>query len=275
MSGLERDGFAAVLAAHLKSVAAEVAEPLDALPIVMCGMVGARTGWREAPYLPLPARLFNLEASAVQVSFAGRVAHILPGLMHAAAGESDVMRGEETQLLGLTLAQPGFTGTVCMPGTHSKWVRVSDGVVEQFHTAMTGELFALLAKHSTLRQSLAGAEPWTAEAPAFMAGARAGLAAPETLLHALFEIRAAGLLRGQTPADAAAKLSGLLIGAELAVALQTRQPGRLALIASGPLAELYAAVFTLAGQGVELFDADMLAQAALRQAGCDILKETP
>src|SRR5439155_22401473 len=81
---------------------------------------------------------------------------ILPGVCQRLTGAEDVMRGEETQLLGLGTLWPGFSGVVCLPGTHSKWVQLTGRRVERFATAMTGELFEVLRTHSVLRHSFAG-----------------------------------------------------------------------------------------------------------------------
>ncbi len=266
MNGLDSAGFEAVLGAHVAAVAAELGRDLAAVPVVMCGMVGARTGWREAPYLPVPATLSDIAAHATEIVFRGGQNCILPGLMRVGPDQPNVMRGEETQLFGLSMAAPGLDGVVCMPGTHSKWVILRDGVVEDFYTAMTGEVFALLSSQSTLRHALAGSGAWDEAAPAFVAGAQAGLAAPEDLLLQIFTIRAASLVAGQSPEDAAARLSGMLIGAELGAALRRRQAQTINLVASGTLAALYGTVFALAGQPVQLWDAAALSKQGLLQA---------
>ena len=140
-------------------------------------MAGARQGWMEAPYLDAPADLGDLCASAVSPAMpeARWSARILPGICQRQAGAEDVMRGEETQLLGLGTLLPGFDGTVCMPGTHSKWVRLAGRRVECFATAMTGELFEVLRTHSVLRHSLAGPLDGPHRDAGFEAGLDAGV----------------------------------------------------------------------------------------------------
>ncbi|HBU16081.1 MAG TPA: 2-dehydro-3-deoxygalactonokinase, partial [Gemmobacter sp.] len=143
-------GFAPVLQAHL----AHLAAPADT-PVLICGMAGARQGWIEAPYATLPAPVAALAGAAVRVpaeQTEGRDVRILPGL--AQQIESDVMRGEETQLLGLALA--GHQGLACMPGTHCKWAWMRDGAIAAFVTAMTGEMFALLKAHALIGQDMTG-----------------------------------------------------------------------------------------------------------------------
>ncbi len=140
---------------------------------------------------------------------------------------ADVMRGEETQVAGVLALHPGFDGVICHPGTHSKWVQVSAGEVVSFQTYMTGEIFALLSTQSVLRHSLA--EGW--DDAAFDAGVADALQSPEKFAARLFSLRAEFLLHGLTPAKARARLSGLLIGIELAGAKpywlgQTHHAGR-------------------------------------------------
>lgn len=234
--------------------------------VVMCGMVGARNGWREAPYMPIPARLDELPRHAMRVAGAGVEALILPGLVRNHADAPDVMRGEETQLLGFS-AVPGFSGLVCLPGTHCKWVRVREGVVEDFSSAMTGEIFRLLAQHSVLRHVVDPQARIAADDPVFLRAAAAGLARPEALLHTLFSVRGAALVAGLSASAAAARLSGLLIGTDTGAALREVPPGTpVSLIASGPFAALYERVFGLAGVRPRVFDADEMVRAGLFRA---------
>ena len=124
----------------------------EATPVLICGMAGARQGWVEAPYLKTPTRLDALHEGAVRVD-AGADIRILPGIAQARADRPDVMRGEETQLLGVL--DPGFAGLVCIPGTHSKWIRIEAGEIVEFATYMTGELFSVISQHSILSHAVA------------------------------------------------------------------------------------------------------------------------
>ena len=150
-----------------------------AVPVVACGMVGARQGWVEAPYRTVPCAPLG-EATVTAPARDPRLrVRVVPGL--AQARPPDVMRGEETQIAGWLAARPGFDGVLCLPGSHSKWVRVSAGEVVSFQTFMTGELFAALADlyAAGLRQH--GVAPERADAAAMtragLAQARAGLGA--------------------------------------------------------------------------------------------------
>ena len=125
------------------------------------------------------------------------------------------MRGEETQIAGYLAQNPDFDGVICLPGTHSKWVHVSAGEVVSFRTFMMGEMFSLLAKTSVLRHSIAETG-WDEET--FLTTLDQPLSRPEQLAAKLFSLRAESLLHSQTGDTARAKLSALLIGAELAAA---------------------------------------------------------
>ena len=192
----------------------DIASGWPPCPRLACGMVGSRQGWREAPYMDLPADTARL-ASALRTVRAddGMDVYIVPGLRNPLG--PDVMRGEETQLLGaLALRPPLANRSNCiLPGTHSKWVSVRDGVVIDFCTVMTGELFALLCEHSILGTH-PGAVP--ADPDAFSRGA---VAARESggagAFSRLFSARALMLDDALAPAAVPEYLSGLLIGEEL------------------------------------------------------------
>jgi 2-dehydro-3-deoxygalactonokinase len=268
MDVVARGGFEAVLRAHLAELGPDLDGLPKPLPVVLCGMVGARQGWREAPYVDVPAALASVADRAVAVSVEGIDARILPGMARRSRARPDVMRGEETQLLGLVLDDPAATGTVCMPGTHCKWVRLAAGRVEDFSTAMTGELFAVLAHHSILRHSIgdavASGEP---ASEAFQGGLAAGLAEPQLLPARLFAIRAESLLFAATGVAAADRLSGLLIGAEVGAAVAAHPAdGPVRLVAAGRLARLYEAALKAAGRTVVAVDADAAVRAGLLHA---------
>ena len=268
MARLQPEGFEPVLRRHLAVFGLEG----EALPVVLCGMVGARQGWREAGYVDVPARLGALCARALAVPAAALDVRILPGLANRQDGRDDVMRGEETQLLGLLQAEPSLSGLVCLPGTHSKWVRMQDGEVLGFSTAMTGELFAVLSQHSVLRHSLDGAGPGgDPDSPAFLQGVARGLAEPERLTAMLFGVRAATMLHGTAGTAAADMLSGLLIGAEIAGA--GADPGTpLTLVAGGSLAALYGRALALAGHAARVMDAEGAVQRGLWLAAQQLWK---
>src|ERR1044071_2946544 len=124
-------------------------------PVVACGMVGARQGWIEVPYNEAPCPPASAQsARSPQTNDPRLDVRIIAGVMQREP--ADVMRGEETQIAGLLQRSPGFDGVICMPGTHTKWVRVKGGEIVEFQSAMSGEVFGLLASHSVLRFSVGG-----------------------------------------------------------------------------------------------------------------------
>ena len=183
-------------------------------PVIACGMVGSRQGWAEAKYRAVPCPPVAPDSLTRVATNDPRLSvHIAPGLRQNTP--ADVMRGEETQIAGALALMPGFDGVMCLPGTHSKWVHVSAGEVVSFQTFMTGELFALLSTQSVLRHSIA-ADGF--DGAAFDAGLSDALSRPERIAARLFTLRAEGLLTNGSPIAARSRLSGLLIGIELAAA---------------------------------------------------------
>ncbi len=215
------------------------------MPVIACGMVGSRQGWHEAPYRAVPCPPLD-RAGMVRVPVNDpRIAvYIAPGLKQVQP--ADVMRGEETQIAGALALHPGFDGVMCLPGTHSKWAQISAGEVVSFQTYLTGELFALLSEHSVLRHGMAGTG-W--DDAAFDAGLSAALSRPDRIGAQLFTLRAEGLLAGLSPDSARARLSGLLIGVELAAAKPYWLGQAVTLIGAEALCRSYARA--LAAQGVE------------------------
>jgi 2-dehydro-3-deoxygalactonokinase len=189
--------------------------------ILMAGMIGSRNGWREVPYRACPAGLDEIAAGLLSVAaecLPHRRIFIAPGLTHRpAAGVPEVMRGEETQLIGLfDELQGDGPHTVCLPGTHSKWATVGGGGrIDRFRTAMTGELYAVLKQHSLLGALMDHAAAATVEdAPAFELGVHTSADAGGLLSH-LFSVRTRGLFGELSAVQLPSYLSGLLIGHEL------------------------------------------------------------
>lgn len=251
----------------LAEIAAQLSLPEGPVDILVCGMAGARQGWLEAPYLESPADLRELAAHAVHPAMPGPypVVAILPGICQRQGGEN-VMRGEETQLLGLAALSPGYQGLVCMPGTHSKWAQLDGTRIEGFTTAMTGEMFELIKTHSVLRHSLNGPLDGPGRAEGFAAGAADGLARPADLLGQLFRVRAGTLLSDRAPDWSAGYLSGLLIGTEIAANRSRIGTDPVPLIGSASLCALYAQVLEMAGASGRPVDATEVVLAGLKAA---------
>jgi 2-dehydro-3-deoxygalactonokinase len=227
-------------------------------PVLAAGMVGARQGWFEAPYRPVPCPPLG---SPVAVPGDMDV-RIVPGLSQTRP-HPDVMRGEEVQVAGFLASDSDFDGTICLPGTHTKWVHVSAGEGVSFRTAMTGELFATLTAHTVLRHSLGG-DGWS-EAP-FLDAVSGALSRPESLTARMFELRAADLLHGQDATTARSILSGLLIGAELAATRAWWLGRETALIGADAPSKAYAVALEMQGVPTRRMPADVATVAGLAAA---------
>ncbi|BDA84108.1 2-dehydro-3-deoxygalactonokinase [Aureimonas sp. SA4125] len=260
MQSAAKPGFQAVLEQHLSAVKAA-----DDLPVIVCGMAGSRQGWVEAPYVDAPASFDAIAGGAIRVPDMARDVRILPGVAQrpgmaggALAGDGlpfgpDVIRGEETQVMGLGLS-PG--SLLCLPGTHSKWISIGDQRIEAFSSFMTGELFQLLSTQSILRHTLDAEADVMAESASFIGGVEAGHGAPALILNRLFSMRAEGLFGSRSPAKALARLSGMLLGLEISGAAAIYPQRSVFLAASGPLFDLYRTALAATGWTVTVADAD-------------------
>ncbi|MDA9406884.1 2-dehydro-3-deoxygalactonokinase [Bradyrhizobium sp. CCBAU 45384] len=265
MLAAAKAGFPGVLQAHLAAVSAP-----DHLPVLVCGMAGAKTGWVEAGYVDTPAPLAAILKQAARVPGAARDIRILPGIAQRDRVAPDVMRGEETQLLGALGLEAAGETLVCMPGTHSKWVRVKDGTVAHFSTFMTGELFSVVSRETILSLAVAGADE-AEDTASFKTAVKAAFAAPAFAANLLFTARSRQLLFGGTPAAARETLSGTLIGTELAAGLSGSVPkAGITLIASGRLATLYRQAFDALSVNVTPIDADEAVRRGLSMAAAAI-----
>ncbi|CAN7724019.1 2-dehydro-3-deoxygalactonokinase [Phyllobacterium sp. LjRoot231] len=256
-------GFTETLEGHLTALGA----PAN-LPVIICGMAGSRQGWVEANYVPVPADLSAILSGAVKIEGIARDVRIIPGLSQSGSSPN-VMRGEETQLLGAILDRNLSNGIIAMPGTHSKWVELEEGRAKSFSTYLTGELYALLASQSILRHSIGDAATSASFDHPQFTGAVKLMLSGERMLGELFGIRAAMLLDNLSPEGAASRLSGLLIGAEIAGA-KTKSHGKVTLVASGAMAALYGKALTIAGLGFDLVDADEAVRKGLFVAASGI-----
>ena len=190
------------------------------LPVLASGMVGSRGGWREVPYVELPATIDAVVVALGSVdSVSGRRVHLVPGLRNTVV--ADVMRGEETEIFGALALQPVLAGrsALLLPGTHSKWVNVLHGRVVDFATAMTGELYTALRHHSILGAGQGKDDP-PFDQDAFLRGAQSARdSGAGGALSRLFSSRAL-VLTGELALPAVPDyLSGLLIGEELRSAI--------------------------------------------------------
>lgn len=237
-------------------------------PVICCGMVGARQGWAEAAYMQVPCSAPDAKKALRVKSKDPRVdVRILPGLCQNTP--ADVMRGEETQIAGYLAKDPNFFGTLCLPGTHSKWTQISAEEIVSFRTFMTGELFALLSTQSVLRHALDTSE-WSEDD--YLEALNDAMSAPQQLSARLFALRADGLLHGLSPTAVRSRLSGYLIGLELAGAKPYWLGLDVVVIGDPKLTPLYTRA--LKAQGVSCLSqkGDEMTQAGL-EAAYRVLKE--
>ncbi len=180
--------------------------------VFLCGMICSKNGWIESPYISCPADLEQLATKAKAVKVRGIECVFLPGV--SLTTPPDIMRGEELQLLGTTPADKTYLAII--PGTHSKWIRVTEQTIIEFSTIATGEIFEVLLNHS-LVGSLCNDSEWNEAV--FLNAVKSGFKS-KTIISDLFTCRSGVLLAQTTATDAYAKLSGLLIGNEIREGLQ-------------------------------------------------------
>lgn len=250
----------------------QVGDWMDAEPkarIVMSGMIGSRQGWQEIDYVTGQPGLAEIASGIGQITLDnGRVVWIAPGYSCLNAdGQPDVMRGEETQIMGAISGKSG-AHTFCLPGTHSKWVSVVDGKINGFTTFMTGEVFDVMCQHSILGKLMtdqgrlqADAENWFDDG---VEKAKAGI----SLLSGFFGVRARALFAEIPEAYTKDYLSGLLIGTEIRDAYKDNSID-VTLIGSGPLIELYGRAIKAFGGQAQLAD-ENLAAAGLYELAKEI-----
>lgn len=240
--------------------AADLRARLGALPMLLGGMIGSDRGWRSVPYIPCSADTRSL---ARGIAWIDAATGIVPGVCQADPAKPEVMRGEEVQIVGARAAglMPD-DGLACCPGTHAKWVRIAQARITRFATWMTGELFALLTRHSILAPLLGGEAALDED---FAAGV--GASASEGSLGHLFGLRAGALL-GRPRRNGPSYVSGLLIGAEVRAALAhfgTEPPH---LIGRSDLCALYAAALTQvlggAAAAPQIIDGEAAFRAGIR-----------
>ena len=255
MSGLRQDHFEPVLIDCLRGYL----DPGSTLPVVICGMAGSRQGWAEARYVGVPCTPPGIDtATRVDTRDARIDVRILPGVKQDQP--ADVMRGEETQIAGVIKLDPKFDGIVCLPGTHCKWAHISAGEIVSFRTFLTGELFALLAEKSVLRHSVAECG-WDDDA--FAEALDRAMTRPAAVSADLFSLRAEALLSDLSPTIARARLSGLLIGLELAAARPYWLGQDVRIVGSENIAKPYADALSAQAVPVSILDAETVTLAGL------------
>lgn len=225
--------------------------------VLMSGMIGSREGWQEVGYAQAPAGIEDLARGCVAVpSRHFDEVRLIPGVRfdEAESGTTDVMRGEETQVMGaLASGRLGDSEVLCLPGTHSKWVSCRNGKIEQFRTYLTGEVFDRLSRDSLIAGD--GEARVDLDSPAF--GRGLALAGSDTgLLHHLFLGRTEMLTGRVSPGALPSFVSGLLVGHEIRDATRFAR-GAIRVIGSNPAAEATAHALHLSGIAVEKLSEDV------------------
>ena len=204
-------------------------------PIIICGMAGAKNGWKEAAYLKAPCppinkkKIIQVETDDQRISVS-----IVPGIMQTSP--PDVMRGEETQIAGYLSKNPDFDGIICLPGTHTKWAHISANEIVSFKTFMTGEIFLSLSERSILKTSVQSND---FDSTSFLEAFEDTYSNPALLSFKLFELRAEDLLENTSTKFLKSKLSGYLIGCELAGAKSYWLGQNIIMIGNNDLCILY------------------------------------
>lgn len=248
-AGMARVASGGFEAALLNLVEAYLPENAS-VDVICCGMVGAAQGWRESAYAAVPCAPSDPASAVGVVTQDQRLdVRILPGLKQVAP--CDVMRGEETQIAGVLREVPDFEGLICLPGTHSKWAFVRNERVIEFRTFMTGELFSLLTEYSVLQHSTG--PHWDEDG--FEEGLATGLDQRLGVSADLFAVRADMLVAGRNKAFLTAKLSGLLLGSELAGMRKLWSVQQVHLVGEERLADLYCRALDKIGIAVRQHDA--------------------
>ena len=236
--------------------------PRGSVPVIISGMAGSTIGWKDAPYLDCPLDVTGIADGGIAFEARGVPFSIVAGLRCTnPLGAPDVMRGEELQILGwMSTADPARASThlIALPGTHNKWVRVRDGRIETFLTALTGELYALLDRYSVI---VAARGTDQIDAGAFRRGIEAaGELGAASLLHGLFATRSRQVLGSLPEACASSYLSGLLVGSDVLGALAVfddadEPPESIGLIGDAGLVDRYRIALAHLGRTARLNDA--------------------
>jgi 2-dehydro-3-deoxygalactonokinase len=230
-------------------------------PIIICGMAGAKTGWKEAAYLKAPCPPVNKEKIIQIKTEDQRISvNIIPGIMQKSP--PDVMRGEETQIAGYLSKNPYFDGIICLPGTHTKWVHISAGEIVSFKTFMTGEIYQTLSKHSILKDSVKSND---FDFTAFLEAFEHIYSNPALLSSKFFSLRAIDLLENTSTKFLKSKLSGYLIGSELAGAKSYWLGQNIVMIGNDDLCILYEKALKKLGLNTTIENAENITLNGLKQ----------
>ena len=218
--------------------------------VIASGMVGAKQGWIEVPYIKSPCNIRNLNFKTINILDDINV-HILSGVSQS--NPSDVMRGEETQIAGFLLNNIGFNGSICLPGTHSKWVNLNSYNIQKFTTFLTGELYEIIKKYSILNHSINTTEH---DDEIVKSAADLIIENPSLISNKLFEIRAENLLKNSNKISSNSKLVGYLLGIELSGSKTYWENKDLVIIGSSNLNKYYELILNGRSKSIQLFNSN-------------------
>lgn len=235
--------------------------------VLASGMLGARQGWMEAPYEKTPCNLNNINYVSPLVNDDRFSLKIFSGVSQI--NPPDVMRGEETQVAGFFNQNLNFNGSVCLPGTHSKWIKVKNGLIEHFKTYMSGELFEVIKNNTVLTHSLMSEKIDKKE---FLNSANKIFQNPEYLTSALFQIRADDLINSRGPEIYNSRLSGYLLGIELLGAKEHWEKRDIALIGGEKVMELYESLLEDKVLTIKKFSAEDMVLEGLKSFRKNLIK---
>jgi len=230
--------------------------------VMACGMVGAKQGWVETPYLKTPCVPIDINQLTTTNTHDKRIkVHLVPGVMQN--HPADIMRGEETQIAGFIYKNRDFDGVVCLPGTHAKWVNIKAGKISSFKTFMTGELFGVISNHTLIRHSTS-IKGWNQES--FEKGIHEGFNNPGLIASNLFSLRAESIVNNLDRDQARSTLSGLLLGLELNGAQSFWKDSNVTLIGSELLSNNYHQGLKILGGQSQLFSLETATLSGLSSA---------
>ena len=222
----------------------------DIKVIIASGMVGAKQGWIEVPYINSPCDIRNVNFKTFKILDDANI-HILSGVSQF--NPSDVMRGEETQIAGFLLNNVDFNGSICLPGTHSKWVNMNSYNIQEFTTFLTGELYEIVKKYSILNHSLNTTE---LDDEIVKSSAKLIIENPSFISNKLFEIRADNLLKNSNKTSNNSKLVGYLLGIELSGSKTYWEDKDLVIIGSSNLNKYYELILNGRSKSIQLFNSN-------------------
>ena len=225
----------------------------DIKVIIASGMVGAKQGWIEVPYINSPCDIRNVNFKTFKILDDANI-HILSGVSQF--NPSDVMRGEETQIAGFLLNNVDFNGSICLPGTHSKWVNMNSYNIQEFTTFLTGELYEIVKKYSILNHSLNTTE---LDDEIVKSSAKLIIENPSFISNKLFEIRADNLLKNSNQTSNNSKLVGYLLGIELSGSRTYWEDKDLVIIGTSNLNKYYELILNGRSNSIRLFNSSDMA----------------